>query len=36
MLREEGFQARQMKDGVLEWGHRGFPVTAAVSPSAHG
>jgi rhodanese-related sulfurtransferase/predicted transcriptional regulator len=35
-LRERGFQARQMKDGVLEWGHRGFPVAAAASSSAHG
>jgi rhodanese-related sulfurtransferase len=35
-LREQGFQARQMKDGVLEWGHRGYPVAAAASSSAHG
>jgi rhodanese-related sulfurtransferase/DNA-binding transcriptional ArsR family regulator len=35
-LREQGFQARQMTDGVLEWGRRGFPVAAATSSSAHG
>jgi rhodanese-related sulfurtransferase/predicted transcriptional regulator len=35
-LRAQGLQARQMKDGVLEWGRRGFPVAAAASTSAHG